>query len=312
MPNRLSHEISPYLLQHADNPVDWRPWGPEALERAQAEQKPIFLSIGYSSCHWCHVMAHESFEDPEIARLLNEHFVSIKVDREERPDLDQIYMEAVQMMTGRGGWPLSVFLTPEREPFFGGTYWPPRARGGMPGFDQVLPAVADAWQHRRGDVLEQAERDHASSCATRAGTRTARTAGESSRRSTTPLASRPRRRLRRSFDPQCGGFGRAPKFPQPLALRWLLRRWRRSGDDELLDMVTTTLDRMAPAASTIISAAAFTATASTTAGSCRISRRCSTTTPCWPAAISRPGRRPATDRLRRAWSGRRSTTCSAT
>ena len=130
MANRLCREISPYLLQHAGNPVDWYPWGPEALERARAEQKPIFLSIGYSACHWCHVMAHESFEDPQIARLLNEHFVSIKVDREERPDLDQIYMEAVQAMTGHGGWPMSVFLTPELEPFFGGTYWPPRAGGG--------------------------------------------------------------------------------------------------------------------------------------------------------------------------------------
>ena len=149
--------LSPYLLQHAGNPVDWQPWGAEALELARQKQKPIFLSIGYSSCHWCHVMAHESFEDAEIARLLNEHFVSIKVDREERPDLDQIYMEAVQMMTGRGGWPMSVFLTPEGKPFFGGTYWPPRARGGMPGFDQVLQAVADAWQHRRAELLEQAD-----------------------------------------------------------------------------------------------------------------------------------------------------------
>ena len=158
MPNQLARELSPYLLQHADNPVNWRPWGAEALALARAQQKPIFLSIGYAACHWCHVMAHESFEDAEIARLLNEHFVSIKVDREERPDLDQIYMDAVQMMAGRGGWPMSVFLTPECEPFFGGTYWPPRARDGMTGFDQVLQAIADAWQHRRQDLLEQAER----------------------------------------------------------------------------------------------------------------------------------------------------------
>ena len=138
MANRLQHETSPYLLQHAQNPVDWYPWGPEALQRAKQEDKPIFLSIGYSACHWCHVMEHESFENAEIARQLNEHFVCIKVDREERPDLDQIYMTAVQMMTGRGGWPMSVFLTPDLQPFFGGTYWPPHARMGMPGFDQVL------------------------------------------------------------------------------------------------------------------------------------------------------------------------------
>ena len=142
-------ENSPYLLQHATIPVDWYPWGPEALARAKQEQKPIFLSIGYSACHWCHVMEHESFENPAIARLMNEHFVCIKVDREERPDLDQIYMSAVQMMTGRGGWPMSVFLTPDLQPFYGGTYWPPSSRMGMPGFDQVLLAVADAWKNRR-------------------------------------------------------------------------------------------------------------------------------------------------------------------
>ena len=136
MPNRLAKENSPYLLQHAENPVDWYAWGPEALERARREQKAIFLSIGYAACHWCHVMAHESFEDPQIAQLLNEHFVNIKVDREERPDLDQIYMEAVQAMTGRGGWPMSVFLTPSLEPFYGGTYWPPHSRQGMPGFGE--------------------------------------------------------------------------------------------------------------------------------------------------------------------------------
>ena len=152
MPNHLATETSPYLLQHAHNPVDWYPWGPEALERAKAENKPIFLSIGYSACHWCHVMEHESFENEAIAASMNEHFISIKVDREERPDLDQIYMNAVQMMTGRGGWPMSVFLTPDLKPFYGGTYWPPTGRMGMPGFDQVLVAVHDAWQNRRRPV----------------------------------------------------------------------------------------------------------------------------------------------------------------
>jgi uncharacterized protein len=248
MPNQLCHELSPYLLQHAGNPVDWRPWGSEALALARSEQKPIFLSIGYASCHWCHVMAHETFEDAEIARLLNDHFVSIKVDREERFDLDQIYMDAVQMMTGRGGWPLSVFLTPEAEPFFGGTYWPPRSGDGIAGFDQVLLAVIDAWHHRPDSVLEQARKitrllqKFASGTAEAAdGTGAPVSAGELDDK---PLAEA-EAALRRSFDSQWGGFGPAPKFPQPLALRWLLRRWRRTGDGELLTMVTTTLDRMA-------------------------------------------------------------------
>ena len=145
MANRLVNESSPYLLQHAENPVDWYPWGEEALSKAEVERKPIFLSIGYSACHWCHVMAHESFEDRATAAIMNEHFVNIKVDREERPDLDQIYMGAVQMMTGRGGWPMSVFLTPEGAPFYGGTYFPPSPRHGLPSFRQVLQAIADGW-----------------------------------------------------------------------------------------------------------------------------------------------------------------------
>src|SRR6187401_2072367 len=155
--NRLIREKSPYLLQHAHNPVDWYPWGEEAFARAKAESKPIFLSIGYSACHWCHVMEHESFENASIAAELNRNFVCIKVDREERPDLDQIYMNAVQLMTGRGGWPMSVFRTPDLRPFFGGTYWPPTARMGMPGFEQVLIAVNDAWQNRREAAMKQAE-----------------------------------------------------------------------------------------------------------------------------------------------------------
>src|SRR5579859_5921551 len=156
MPNRLAQETSPYLLQHANNPVNWFPWGEEAQGKARREDKPIFLSIGYSACHWCHVMEHESFENEAIAKTLNDGFIPIKVDREERPDLDQIYMQAVQMMTGRGGWPMSMFLTPDLEPFYGGTYWPPTSRMGMPGFDQVLAAVAEAWRDRRPQVLEQA------------------------------------------------------------------------------------------------------------------------------------------------------------
>src|SRR5437016_14446627 len=155
MANRLAQETSPYLLQHKDNPVDWYPWGPEALGRAKDEQKPIFLSIGYSACHWCHVMEHESFENPRIARLLNEHFVPIKVDREERPDLDQIYMNAVQMMTGHGGWPMSVFLTPDLRPFFGGTYFPPEDRYNLPGFKRVLHYLIEVWRSQRDKAHEQ-------------------------------------------------------------------------------------------------------------------------------------------------------------
>jgi uncharacterized protein YyaL (SSP411 family) len=238
MPNRLSCEISPYLLQHADNPVDWHPWGPEALDRARAEQKPIFLSIGYASCHWCHVMAHESFENPEIARLLGKHFVSVKVDREERPDLDQIYMDAVQAITGSGGWPLSVFLTPDQKPFFGGTYWPLPARGGMPGFDVVVQSVAEAWRTRRSECLEQAERLVRFLRAERP------LGGKDTELHDGPL-DLAEAQLARSFDSRWGGFGNAPKFPRAMELNLLLRCWRRSGDEDLLTMVTNTLDHMA-------------------------------------------------------------------
>src|SRR5881296_2191485 len=155
--NRLARETSPYLLQHADNPVDWYPWGEEALGRARAEDKPILLSIGYAACHWCHVMEHESFEDDEVARLLNDHFISIKVDREERPDLDSIYMLSVQLMTGQGGWPMSVFLTPDLQPFTGGTYFPPDDRYGRPGFKRVLLHIADLWRNDRARINEAAE-----------------------------------------------------------------------------------------------------------------------------------------------------------
>ncbi len=238
MPNRLAHQTSPYLLQHAGNPVDWYPWGPEALERARTEDRPIFLSIGYSACHWCHVMEHESFEDAQIARSMNEHFVCIKVDREERPDLDQIYMNAVQIMTGRGGWPMSVFLTTELKPFYGGTYWPPTARGGMPGFDQVLAAVADAWQNRRAHAIDQADSltEHLKSAAqppAESGPLSALVVEQA-------IAS-----LARSFDSTNGGFGGAPKFPHPMDLRLLARAWHRDRGEPLLHVMTFTLDKMA-------------------------------------------------------------------
>jgi uncharacterized protein YyaL (SSP411 family) len=238
MPNRLAHQTSPYLLQHAGNPVDWYPWGNEALERARAEDRPIFLSIGYSACHWCHVMEHESFEDAEIALLMNERFVCIKVDREERPDLDQIYMNAVQIMTGRGGWPMSVFLTTDLKPFYGGTYWPPTARGGMPGFDQVLAAVADAWQNRRAQAIDQADSltEHLKSMAQPA----AESGPPSALVVQQAIAS-----LTRSFDSVHGGFGGAPKFPHPMDLRLLARAWHRDRHESLVEIMTVTLDKMA-------------------------------------------------------------------
>jgi uncharacterized protein YyaL (SSP411 family) len=242
MPNRLANETSPYLLQHRSNPVDWYPWGPEALEKSKAENKPIFLSIGYSACHWCHVMEHESFESEQIAAVLNEHFVPIKVDREERPDLDQIYMNAVQLMTGRGGWPMSVFLTPDLKPFFGGTYWPPTDRMGMPGFERILLAVIDAWQNRREAAVSQAEEltGHLQSIGRQEGVH------QGLRRELIDVAEA---QLKRSFDFTHGGFGTAPKFPHPMDLQLLLRQWHRHQQDgrgaQNLEMVTLTLDKMA-------------------------------------------------------------------
>ena len=238
MPNRLAGETSPYLLQHQNNPVHWQPWDDAALQQAQREQTPIFLSIGYSACHWCHVMEHESFEDPRIAGLLNDSFVCIKVDREERPDLDQIYMHAVQMMTGRGGWPMSVFLTPDGRPFFGGTYWPPEQRMGMPGFDQVIEAVRNAWENRRDDALANAQQ-------LTAGLSRLETGPESSGELSLDLLHHAAAALERGFDFQHGGFGQAPKFPHAMDLGVLLRYWRREQRDGVLDMVRLTLDKMA-------------------------------------------------------------------
>ena len=237
-PNSLGSETSPYLLQHAFNPVDWFPWGVEALSRAKQQDLPIFLSIGYSACHWCHVMEHESFENAEIAKQMNDLFVCIKVDREERPDLDQIYMNAVQMMTGRGGWPMSVFLTPDLRPFFGGTYWPPTSRMGMPGFRDILKGVADAWTNRRDDVLRSA--DDLTSEVVRAASESLPRSGLSLE----TLRGAMQQFLRR-IDWQQGGFGGAPKFPHPMDLRVLLRCWQRFGEQEALDAVRLTLDKMA-------------------------------------------------------------------
>ncbi len=238
MPNRLANETSPYLLQHKDNPVDWYPWGSEALERARAENKPIFLSIGYSACHWCHVMERESFENADIAALMNREFVNIKVDREERPDLDSIYMTAVQGLTGHGGWPMSVFLTPEGRPFYGGTYFPPEERQGMPAFPTVLTTLAEAYRDRPGDVADssrQVVEFIRSRAAPQAGAEPL----------TRDILHEAYRGLAAEFDAFEGGFGTAPKFPQPLVHEFLLRYWRASSMDEPLRMAGHTLEKMA-------------------------------------------------------------------
>ena len=235
--NRLAGATSPYLLQHAENPVDWFEWGDEAFARARDLDRPVLLSVGYAACHWCHVMAHESFEDPSTASLMNANFVSIKVDREERPDVDAIYMDAVQAMTGQGGWPMTVFLTPDGEPFYAGTYFPPEPRHGMPAFTQVLSAVAETWRERRADVLQQ-------------GARVADALRQSQRAPamnddfTNQVLEDAARALAGAFDDRWGGFGGAPKFPQPMTLEFLLRM-HLHGTPGALDMVTRTLDRMA-------------------------------------------------------------------
>jgi uncharacterized protein YyaL (SSP411 family) len=237
MANRLAAESSPYLLQHKDNPVDWYPWGDEALARARAEDKPVLLSIGYAACHWCHVMEIESFEDPGTADLMNRHFVPIKVDREERPDLDSIYMNAVQAMTGQGGWPMTVFLTPDGAPFYGGTYFPPEERHGLPSFRRVLQAIAELWRDRRSDVIEQSKTlmGHLD-------------LSERLRPSPDPISDTlvhaAFASLEAGFDPRFGGFGDAPKFPQPMTLDFLLRLARR-GRAGAGEMARATLDAMA-------------------------------------------------------------------
>jgi uncharacterized protein YyaL (SSP411 family) len=237
--NRLSHETSPYLLQHAHNPVDWYPWGTEAFERAKAEDKPILLSVGYSSCHWCHVMARESFEDESIAQVMNEHFVNVKLDREERPDVDTIYMRAVVGMTGRGGWPLTVFLTPEGQPFFGGTYFPPESRHGLPAFRQVLLAVSRSYSERKDEIRRSAE-----GIVTHIVTQDLSPSPPDVELS--PLITdQAVRKLSKQFDATHGGFGGAPKFPQAMALEFLLREHHRSGNTLALRIVERSLEKMA-------------------------------------------------------------------
>ncbi len=246
MVNHLATETSPYLLQHVNNPVNWYPWCDAALERSRKLDRPIFLSIGYSACHWCHVMEHESFENEDIARLMNDWFVCIKVDREERPDLDQIYMSAVQAMTGSGGWPMSVFLTPERKPFFGGTYWPPSARWGRPGFREILAGVHEAWQNRRPAVDAQADE-------LTLHVKEAATPPLNPKELNETMLQRAMSAIIGSADRVHGGFGSAPKFPHPMDLRLAMRCWKRFHSDstaqakatDVLDVVTLTLDKMA-------------------------------------------------------------------
>ena len=235
--NRLIRETSPYLLQHAHNPVDWHPWGEEALGRAKREDKPILLSIGYSACHWCHVMEKESFENETIAKVMNAHFINIKVDREERPDLDEIYMNAVQVMTGSGGWPMTVFLTPDLVPFHAGTYFPPEDRGGMPGFPKVLTTVSDYYRSHQQEVSKMV--------AQMKNTLHQIVKIVPSKESMEEkILSNAFENLERQFDVYYGGFGRAPKFPSSMALSFLLRYWKRTGSKKALDMVELTLEKM--------------------------------------------------------------------
>ena len=236
--NKLAGETSPYLLQHAHNPVDWYPWGDEAFERARAEDKPVLVSIGYSACHWCHVMEHESFEDEATARVQNEHFINIKVDMEERPDVDQIYMNFVQLTTGRGGWPMNVFVTPDKVPFFGGTYFPPQPRYGMPSWQQIMVSIAEAWRERREELMLSAQD----------------ILGELRRLSVAELGAggvdadlteHAYRNFVKNFDAKNGGFGGAPKFPPSMSLEFLLRYWKRTGDEGALEIVRKTAEMMA-------------------------------------------------------------------
>ncbi|MEE9170369.1 MAG: thioredoxin domain-containing protein, partial [bacterium] len=237
-PNRLIDEKSPYLLQHAFNPVDWYPWGEEAFEKARSEDKPIFVSIGYSTCHWCHVMERESFENPEIAALMNKYFVNIKIDREERPDVDRVYMSATQAMTGGGGWPMSVFLTHDLKPFYAGTYFPPESRHGRPGFPDLLEGIHRAWVENRGKVQESADQitEHLQK----------NSAPESSDLVLDKdLLKTAYDQVAGSYDTRYGGFGGAPKFPRPVIFNFLLRYFHRSKDDMALEMSLETLRKMA-------------------------------------------------------------------
>ena len=278
--NRLSREKSHYLLQHAENPVDWYPWGDEAFEKARREDRPLFLSIGYSTCHWCHVMAHESFEDEEVAEVLNRYYIAIKVDREERPDIDKIYMSVCQALTGRGGWPLSIFMTPEGKPFFAGTYFPKSSRMGMPGFMDIINRIAALWQGDRERLLRTGEEitSHIQSRPD-SGKRVQALGLDSLRKGYM--------QFERTFDPNWGGFGTAPKFPTPHHLTFLLRWHKRSSGSRALEMVEKTLDAMRRGVSLTRLALASIAIRWMKGGWYPTLKRCSTIRPCWPWPIQR-------------------------
>src|SRR5688572_11432508 len=238
VPNRLASEASPYLLQHKDNPVDWYPWGNEAFARARQEDKPIFLSIGYSTCHWCHVMEHESFEDEEVAKILNEKFVSIKVDREERPDVDQIYMAAVQAMTSHGGWPLSAWLTPDLKPFMGGTYFPKEDRFGRPGFKTILARIDELWKTKRAELVESGDQ-------VAAHLQKMSEAEEPGEVKVDAVLEKGHFQMEKSFEPRFGGFSQQPKFPHSTTIQYLLRHHARTGNKDSLQMAEKSLTEMA-------------------------------------------------------------------
>jgi uncharacterized protein YyaL (SSP411 family) len=279
--NRLAGEQSPYLLQHARNPVDWYPWGPEAFEEARRTDRPIFLSIGYSSCHWCHVMERESFEDQEVAALMNSTFVNIKVDREERPEVDSLYMKVCQMMTGGGGWPLTVLMTPDRVPFWAGTYLPKRSRQGMPGLMDLVPAIGKAWRDGRSEIrevtvkvlemLDSFERDPQE--------------GDVSE-----LPALTMQHLSEDYEPKYGGFDGERKFPSPHKLLFLLRYWRERKDERAMDMALKTLQNIVRGGIRDHIGGASTAIPRTIAGTCPTSRRCCMTRPCcsWPCPRDTP------------------------
>ncbi len=283
MPNKLAHQTSPYLLQHADNPVDWYPWGEEALSRARAEEKPIFLSIGYAACHWCHVMAHESFEDPAVAVLMNEHFINIKVDREERPDLDSIYMSATVALSGSGGWPMSVFLTPDLRPFYAGTYFPPVPRYNMPSFRDLLTAIATAWQNERDKIFRIAEQVLENIRSNTFPT------GKAAVPLTQALLDNAADHLQKTYDWVFGGWGEAPKFPQPLAIEFLLDRATQPGQPErrenCLKMVSHALHSMARGGIYDVVGGGFARYSTDKLWPYRTLRKCSTTTPSLRALI---------------------------
>jgi uncharacterized protein YyaL (SSP411 family) len=294
--NRLIHETSPYLLQHAHNPVDWFTWGPEAFEKARAENKPVMLSIGYSACHWCHVMEHESFENESIAAVMNEHFVSIKVDREERPDLDHIYQNVVQMLAGQGGWPLTMFLTPEQEPFYGGTYFPPEDRYGRPGFPRILAAVADAYHSRPGEVTKSIQQ-------IREGLKKLSSLAASPGELSPDILTNAARALANNFDMVHGGFGTQPKFPNPSNVEYLLRYWHASGNENFLNMAKLATRKMASGGIDHLGGDSI-AILSMIAGWCRTLKRCCMTMPSSCHCICTCTRSPTTHSMPQ-WHGKR-------